>query len=492
MLRIAITLAVVFGVLLLSLMGTHIHAGELSDVSDSSLTIIPVTNCGYAPMLKSLIENATLSIYIAMNEISDYEPVKTLLYELVRAHERGVDVRIIYEGDISSNSYAANYLESYGIAVHNDSSGIYLHAKLVVIDNKTVYVGSHNWSPYAFEKNNEYGIIVYNQTLGRFFGEYFQSIWYDANSTPAMTNLHITDGGMSIQTTYDGFTYLALDSMIRSASTRLDVALYTMTYYSNPYGDEYLVDDLVNDIVDKSDIAEVVLDNHDSSYAYSYLSDNGVAVKYDSSSNITHLKLVIADDSVYIGDANWDYSYLDNDTHTVGVIITNETVANFFAEYFNSIYQYGDTPYYLPNAFVAAGDVYMHENSEKTVNVFVANAGQKTNTTVYMDSYSALDTGVAGAARWNRSSVYDWVSESLTIYSGDVAGEYVVMLVFHSQNYAVNYTIYLSVYVGTQVPEFNFTGAYLILAMTVIFLGKKYMHCKESACKAQHRGDDKE
>ncbi len=450
-------------ILVLLLFYAPFHAGPAASGvgatrswDSEGLHIIPIENYGYAPMLKHLIDNATSYIHISMNVMSDYEPVKTLLDSLISAKNRGVDVLVIYEGDISSNRYAAQYLRDGGVAVKNDSSEKFIHTKMVVIDGRVVYLGSHNWSPYAMEKNNEYGVLIFNRSIAGFYEGYFQSLWDDANLTPSLSPAREESDGMVIETCYDGYTYDALRDLISLAQNRLYVAMYTMAYYSNPTGAEEKVDNLVNGIVEKRGIAKVILDDHDSEDSYDYLSGNGVDVIYDSSAVLTHLKLVIADDAVYIGDANWDTWYLDNDTHTVGVVIRNESVATFFAGYFLTIYKYGDAPYYIPDGFVERRYYEANPGESLSFYVYLANGGAVNDTEFHIVPGGELQVDINENPSWNRESVYDWIREVATVQvPSGASGNYTISLTFYSKYYHINYTAYIVISVRSEVPEMS-------------------------------------
>ncbi len=447
-------------------------ANSIRASSGDGLNVVPVENYGYAPIVKHLIENATSSIFISMNVISDYEPVKTLLDALIDAKNRGVNVRVLFEGEISSNWYAVNYLRDHRVNVKNDSSDTFLHTKMVIIDGKVVYVGSHNWSPYALEKNNEFGVFIFNRSIANFYGEYFNSLWSDANITPNLNNIKEKAGNLSVETTYDGYTYSALYNLMTSANTRLDVAMYTMAYYSNPDSEEERVNNLVEKIAEKGSIAKVILDNHDSGDAHDYLANNGVDVIYDSSSTITHLKLVITDDSVYIGDANWDYEYLDNETHTVGVIIHNASIATFFAGYFETIYKYGDAPYYIPDGFVEKWD-YTTTGKDVKINVYLANGGAMNDTYFHIIPHGSLYTSLNETPSWNRTDIYDWINETAIVnVPSDAQGNYTISLTFYSKYYHINYTMYFIIHVEKEVPELN-SILFSFLVIVPVTLRKK-------------------
>ena len=453
------------------------NEGNVKNLSTSSneLFVVPIENYGYAPMVKHLIDNATQSVYVSMEILSDYEPVKTLLDSLISAHNRGVDVKVICEGDISSNKYAVQYLENESVEVKVDNTEKFIHTKLVVIDGKVVYVGSHNWSPYALGKNNEYGILIFNSQIAGFYQNYFNSLWEDSSKTPQLSCISQSNGEMSIETTYDGYTYNVLKNLISSAKNRLYISVYTMAYYSNPQGNESLVDNLVNEIIAKRDFAKVILDNHDSDYAYDYLQDNDVSVEYDSSSVTTHLKLVIADNTVYVGDANWDYEYLDNETHTVGVIIENKTVANFFANYFLQIWKYRDNPYYIPDGFLDKWSFTANAGEELNINVFLANGGYKNDSSFYLVPGGDLNASINENLEWYRENVYDWRNETMRVeIPYNASGYYTMHITFYGQDKYINYTMYITIYVENSVPEFgNFAPLIIALAIVATILIKK-------------------
>ena len=453
------------------------NEGNVKDLSTSSneLFVVPIENYGYAPMLKHLIDNASKSVYVSMEILSDYKPVRTLLDSLISAHNRGLDVKVICEGDISSNKYGVQYLENGGVEVKVDNTEKFIHTKLVVIDGKEVYLGSHNWSPSALGKNNEYGMLIFNSQIANFYQNYFNYLWKDSSKTPQLECISQSNGEMSIVTTYDGYTYNALKNLINSAKNRLYVSVYTMAYYSNPQGNETLVDDLVNEIITKRDIAKVVLDDHDSDYAYDYLQDNDVSVEYDSSSVITHLKLVIADNTVYVGDANWDYEYLDNETHTVGVIIENKTLANFFANYFLQIWKYKDNPYYIPDGFVDKWSFTTYPGENLNINVFLANGGYKNYSSFYLIPRGNLNISINENLEWYRENVYDWRNETMQVeIPSNASGYYTVGITFYGEDRYINYTMYFTIYVENSVPEFgSFTPLIITLAIISAILIKK-------------------
>ncbi len=438
-------------------------------IGGTGIYVIPMVNRGYAAVVKDLIDSAQSYIHISMMEISSTkEPLKTILDALIAANNRGVQVEIVYEGDLSTTTSAAiTYLENGGIPaanIHQDgSTTTFLHTKMIVIDGKIVILGAFNWSIAAFDSNNEYGIAIFNTTIATFFDNYFQSIWTNANLTPSIALQSVSDGNYIINTTYDGWTYNTLLSMMQTATTRLHVALYDMAYFQTPTTTgETRVNNLVNEIVTKNATVpdvKVLVDDHSTS-GYSYLVSKNVSAELDSSSYLTHLKLVIADDWVYIGDANWNASYLDNDTHTVGVVIHNATLADYFDDYFLKLYQYRTPPYYIPGIMPLDTHITVYAGSYTTANIAIINAGYKNGTyfniNIYRPSYWRAD--MARHPDWYRANDYDWRVYKLYVQADEYAnpGNYTVGVKISNSYYDISYTAYITVQViagtGTTPP----------------------------------------
>lgn len=114
----------------------------------------------YYETVKSRIASAKSSVNIAMYFIimddSKDNPVNDLVTEVIKAHQRGVRVKVILEdGKYNQNTLAYKTLQRAGVDVHFDTSTRLLHLKAVVIDGQTVFCGSTNWSRAAILDNYE-------------------------------------------------------------------------------------------------------------------------------------------------------------------------------------------------------------------------------------------------------------------------------------------------------------------------------------------------
>jgi len=142
--------------------------------------------------------------------------------------------------------------------------------------------------------------------------------------------------------------------------------MYGMKYYDR-YPDSKanrLIDSLIRArqkgldvkvILDKSDYNQIL--NQINENTKKHLEAGTVPVRYDPEEITTHAKLVIADDRVVVGSANWGYQALEKRNENSLVISEPETV-KFFENYFLSLWEGGkeepdETPSERPPAAIS-------------------------------------------------------------------------------------------------------------------------------------------
>ena len=112
------------------------------------------------PMLGA-IDGSVKSIRIKMFVLSH----PTLLEALIRAHRRGVKIRVMLNparrtGEIQ-NQGSRSVLRKAGIDVLNGNPAFYVtHEKSMVVDDAVAIVGSLNWTPENFLETRDYAIAT--------------------------------------------------------------------------------------------------------------------------------------------------------------------------------------------------------------------------------------------------------------------------------------------------------------------------------------------
>jgi phosphatidylserine/phosphatidylglycerophosphate/cardiolipin synthase-like enzyme len=127
-----------------------------------------------ADKLISQIDSSKNSIYIAIYSFT-HDGISDAL---VRAHKRGVEIKVVFDYDQSKNDYSDDEkLVSEGILVKRRDGSGYMHNKFAVIDGNIVATGSFNYSENANTKNDENLLIIFSAELAKAFLAEFNELW---------------------------------------------------------------------------------------------------------------------------------------------------------------------------------------------------------------------------------------------------------------------------------------------------------------------------
>ena len=114
------------------------------------------------------------TLNVCVFTISHYE----LASVLIRAHQRGVIVRVLTDNEqMSSSGSQIERLRRAGIQVRNDNTSYFMHHKFVVIDQRCLVNGSLNWTTQAIYGNQENVTVTTNSELVHPFCEQFEYLW---------------------------------------------------------------------------------------------------------------------------------------------------------------------------------------------------------------------------------------------------------------------------------------------------------------------------
>jgi phosphatidylserine/phosphatidylglycerophosphate/cardiolipin synthase-like enzyme len=97
---------------------------------------------------------------------------------LVRAHQRGVTVRVLLDQKShSSNRYVIGVLTHAGIALRQDGKHAIAHNKVMVIDRRIVITGSFNFTNSAATRNAENLLVLKSADLAETYRLQWQNHW---------------------------------------------------------------------------------------------------------------------------------------------------------------------------------------------------------------------------------------------------------------------------------------------------------------------------
>ena len=299
----------------------------------------PVVNRDYLPAVLDLINAATNSIEFLQLEMHDDRAVQAIEAALAAAVQRGVKVRGLLDDGVDFNAASVARLLALGVDAKLDTPEKMLHSKLVVVDGKVVLLGSTNWTGNSMGNNNETNVRLDDPVLAAYFGHYVAALWADSAAEP---DLPAVESG-SVKTIVNRQYFPEVLALLDGAARRIRVVMYGIKYDPKYSGSKVnqLVEALAAAHGRGLDVA-VAMDLSDynatlnavNAPAKQYLAAAGVAVYDDAEKVTTHAKMILADDRVVIGSANWGYDALERRNETC-VVIRDPDIAAYFAAYFD-------------------------------------------------------------------------------------------------------------------------------------------------------------
>jgi phosphatidylserine/phosphatidylglycerophosphate/cardiolipin synthase-like enzyme len=312
-----------------------------------SNSIRAVVNRDYLPAALEMINGAEKRIDFLHLEFH-YDPtVMQIQQALGDAVARGVKVRGLLEDGIDFNQKSLPFLKELGIDARADTKRKMLHSKMFVVDGKRVLLGSTNLSGNSMDNNNESNVLVDDPRVAEFFMAYIDLLFEDSFREPEIEPVETE----TYRTVVNREHFECLKGMIDGAERRVDVLMYGIKRYEK-YPDSLtnkLLDALVRAaergvnvrvMMDRSDYNDTL--NSINQETADWLKARGVQVRFDDPAVTTHAKVVLADDTVLIGSANWGYDALERRNET-SLQISAPSVVNAYADYFDGLWGASDS-----------------------------------------------------------------------------------------------------------------------------------------------------
>lgn len=286
--------------------------------AQSGFILFVEPEAGREPVLKGM-ELATRSIDMVMYLLLD-DPI---VEGLIKAHKRGVQVRVMYEPDPFGGGNIEpelNLLRAAGVQVKASRPTFrFTHQKTMVIDGKVAYIMTLNQTASAFTRNREYGIITGEPRHVQEILAVYEADW---NRTP----IQVQDPDL-VWSPYNSREKLV--ALIASAQRTLEIQTEVMSD-----------DQVINTLLDRARRGvkvRVVMsppeDASSSEEGLARLTQGGVGVKLIRSPYI-HAKLVLVDGTRgWIGSENFSDNSLDNNRE-LGILLRNPDILKTLAATF--------------------------------------------------------------------------------------------------------------------------------------------------------------
>lgn len=286
--------------------------------------------------LANAIDSAKLSIDVAIYSFS----LPSIRDALIRAYERGVQVRLVMESDNIERS-APQRLKDAGIPILGDRREGLMHNKFVIIDKSEVWLGSMNFTTSgAYEDNNVMMRIRSVRLVENFIKEFEEMYLEDSfgdNIRAETPNPQATVNDIQIDTYFspDDVVQPILVDIISTANESIYFMAFSFT--SDPIGDA--VRERAQDGVTVAGVMDVEQIESNIGTEFDAFRQAGLDVYRDGNAGQMHHKTIIIDESIVItGSYNFTNSAeVRNDEYVL--VIYNEAIAKLFIAEFQRVYE---------------------------------------------------------------------------------------------------------------------------------------------------------
>jgi len=281
------------------------------------------------------IDTARLSIDAAFYSLS----LRDIANALLRARDRGVQVRVVMESDNRDKSVPQALIDG-GIPILGDRREGLMHDKFIVIDRSEVWMGSMNYTVSGTYEDNNNLIHIRSVKVAENYEVEFNEMYVDdlfgPDSLASTPNPFLTVDGTDVE------TYFSPDDNV--AARLLDVlSLAQESVYFLAYS--FTSDDIGQLLRDKSaqgvtvqGVMEDAQIESNQGTEFDLFRQLGLDVRRDGNNGQMHHKVIIIDRSIVItGSYNFTASAEDRNDENL-VIIYSPEIANLFLQEFQRVF----------------------------------------------------------------------------------------------------------------------------------------------------------
>jgi phosphatidylserine/phosphatidylglycerophosphate/cardiolipin synthase-like enzyme len=290
---------------------------------------------GVDERLVEAVDAARLSIHLAMYNLS----LNNVRDALIRAHRRGVDVRLVTESDNLDGDDLQRLIEA-GIPVLGDRREGIMHNKFMVIDRTEIWTGSMNYTGSGVYADNNCMIRILSDELAEAYEAEFAEMFEDDHFGPQggvsdpFPAIEIHGTSVEVRFAPDDRPEALLVNLLDTA--RANVEFLAFSFTSDPLGDA-----LVRADQDGVHVRGVMDEEQATSNTGSELPtfrSAGLEVRLDGNTGQMHEKVLIIDEEIVVlGSYNFSRSANENNDENL-LVIHNPAVARQFLEEFARIY----------------------------------------------------------------------------------------------------------------------------------------------------------
>jgi len=287
--------------------------------------------------LVEAIDTARLSIDIAAYSFS----LNSIRFALIRAHDRGVTVRMVMESTNMDRSDPQRLLEA-GIPIVGDNTDGLMHDKFVVIDRSEIWMGSMNFTDGGTYDDNNNIIRIHSTKMAENYTKEFEEMFLDhkfgenvVSETPHPT-LSIDNVQVDTYFSPDDGVLSALVPLLSGAEESIYFLAYSFT--SNQLGD------IIRQKAEAGITVKGVMDSEqvksNQGTEYDPFQQAGLSIRMDGNEGLMHHKVFVIDGMIVVfGSYNFSQSAEERNDENL-IIVYSEPIARQFIQEFERVWEH--------------------------------------------------------------------------------------------------------------------------------------------------------
>jgi len=285
--------------------------------------------------LEAAIDAARLTIDVAIYSMS----LRTIRNALIRAHERGVQVRVVMESDNIDGSAPQALIEA-GIPILGDRRDGLMHDKFVVIDRSEVWLGSMNYTYSGTYEDNNQLFLIRSTKMAENYTKEFEEMYLDDmfgdNVVPETPYPELEIDGIRMEVYFSPDDGVAdrIYEILNDAQESIYFLAFSFT--TDEFGEAIRMQ--AENGLTIAGVMEEQQVNSNIGTEYDFFKQAGLDVLLDGNEGQMHHKTMIIDGEIVItGSYNFSRSAeIRNDENIL--IIYSPEIADFYMKEFSRVY----------------------------------------------------------------------------------------------------------------------------------------------------------
>jgi phosphatidylserine/phosphatidylglycerophosphate/cardiolipin synthase-like enzyme len=290
----------------------------------------PTWSGGLDEVLAADIDRAQRSIDVAAYDFD----LESLTSALIRAHDRGVVVRMVTDSDNAELDQPLDLIDA-GIPVVEDNRSAIMHDKFVIIDGRITWTGSWNLTDNGTYRNNNNALRITSPEIASNYATEFGEMFDDQEfgpKSPADTPYP----ALRINETEIQTFFAPEDHVIEAVIEAVSQAQESIRFMAYSFTDEALGAEMVAR-ASAGVLIEGVFESRGAESEYSQygpLRDAGLQVWKDGNPAVMHHKVIIIDRAIVImGSFNYSASADESNDENLLIIYDPQIAAQYLEEF---------------------------------------------------------------------------------------------------------------------------------------------------------------